>query len=106
MRHGRDGNGAAPIEVAVAGGVVTVSDRGPGLPSPILAGEGPPLRSGEVVGLGLSIAARVAEIHGGSLEAGPRAGGGASIRLVFPLPRDGHNAVHAGTDGSQSDPRT
>ena len=75
LRHGRGEEGAAPVEIGVAGGVVEVADRGPGLPPGGIDGSG---------GLGLSIARRIAVESGGSLSAEQRPGGGALMRLRLP----------------------
>jgi two-component system sensor histidine kinase MprB len=76
-----------PVEVAVAEGVVTVRDHGPGIPEEDLphvfdrfyraAGA----RSMPGSGLGLAIVRQVAETHGGSVTAEAAAGGGTVIRL-------------------------
>jgi len=65
-----------------------VSDRGPGLPperdifAKFIRGSGAPAGG---VGLGLAIARHLAEIHGGSLQASDRAGGGAVFSLIIPV---------------------
>lgn len=70
--------------------VVTVADRGPGVPEasravmfePFTRLEGSePVRG---VGLGLAIARRALEVHGGSIEASPREGGGLLMTLRIP----------------------
>jgi two-component system OmpR family sensor kinase len=85
-------HGAPPITVALAredGRVaITVADRGPGVPveergrvfEPFRRGD--PARSGPGVGLGLTIARRAAEVHGGTLTAGDGEHGfGMTLRL-------------------------
>lgn len=71
-----------------------VSDRGPGVPQqmletiflPFTRVEGSePVRG---VGLGLAIARRAIELHGGSVRAAAREGGGLEVRIVLPLQRD------------------
>ncbi len=82
VRHGVGGDGTRTIDVAVDQGRVTVSDRGPG-PPPI-GGEGfHRYREGSPggSGLGISIAAWIAEVHGGSLQVSERPGGGTSATL-------------------------
>ena len=65
-----------------------ISDRGPGLPegseifSKFVRG---PLAPAGGVGLGLPIARHLAEIHGGSLHASNRTGGGAIFTLRLPV---------------------
>jgi signal transduction histidine kinase len=73
-------HGAPPITAALARGddgvTITVADRGPGVPAedrervfePFTRLD--PARSSRGVGLGLTIARRVAEVHGGTLVAG------------------------------------
>lgn len=70
--------------------VVTVSDRGPGVPAdaralmfePFTRLEGAAQVRG--VGLGLAIARRALDVHGGSIEASERAGGGLVMTLRLP----------------------
>lgn len=88
ITHGHSGD-KREIIVREAGGFVEflISDRGPGLPegsdifSKFVRG---PLAPAGGVGLGLPIARHLAEIHGGSLEASNRAGGGAIFTLRLP----------------------
>lgn len=80
--------GRAGVEVAVA-------DRGPGLPDGLRDAifdrfvKADAARSAsEGSGLGLSIARENAVLHGGTLDAGDRAGGGAVFTLWLPAERD------------------
>lgn len=83
VRHGAgDGDGRARIEVSASEGAVTVADRGPGPPE--IEGEGfHRFRQGSPggSGLGISIAAWIAEAHGGSLAIERRPGGGTEATL-------------------------
>jgi two-component system osmolarity sensor histidine kinase EnvZ len=71
---------------------VTVLDRGPGVPVELVDRLKEPFtrldaaRTGSSgAGLGLAIASRVAELHGGRLDLLPREGGGLEARLSIPL---------------------
>jgi signal transduction histidine kinase len=72
--------------------VVSVADRGPGVPEAALALIFEPFMrlegSGPVhgVGLGLAIALRAIRLHGGSIDAAPRTGGGLVITMRLPGP--------------------
>lgn len=95
----------APIVVGIEpmgdGGVVIVEDRGPGIPDhlkevvfePFVRGEGVDDVSG--TGVGLSLVAQFARLHGGRVWVEDRPGGGA--RFCLHLPGGGSNG-HAGTD--------
>jgi signal transduction histidine kinase len=86
-RHG----GGAPVEVTVAGGkvdaVLTVSDRGPGVPDterekifqPFYRAAG-----GGGSGLGLSLVRQIARAHGGDVTCLKRASGGTVFRIALP----------------------
>jgi signal transduction histidine kinase len=85
--------GDAPFRLTREEGVLGVLDAGPGVPAefcdrafhPLQRLESPPSCPG--AGLGLSIAARIVELHGGDiwLEAGPV--GGAHVRFTLGAPR-------------------
>jgi two-component system osmolarity sensor histidine kinase EnvZ len=87
--------GAPPFSVALArqaGAIeLRVSDRGPGAPPDLLARlgqpflRGDPARGGGGSGLGLSIAARAARLHGGELVLANRPGGGFVATLRLPV---------------------
>lgn len=71
---------------------VTVADRGPGLPAQALAEVFEPFVRHEAAqsmpgfGLGLAIARRAVEAHGGTIAAQLRDGGGLLLTLCLPLP--------------------
>ena len=82
VRTGRDADTA----------VISVLDRGPGIPPEMVERLKEPFtrrdasRTGSSgAGLGLAIASRVAELHGGRLDLTPRDGGGLDARLVLPI---------------------
>jgi signal transduction histidine kinase len=85
---------AVDVQARPGGGerglVVSVSDRGPGVPENALALIFEPFtrleESGAArgVGLGLAIAMRAITLHGGSIHAAPRAGGGLVITMQLP----------------------
>jgi two-component system OmpR family sensor kinase len=82
--HGR---GAARVRVG-PGPTLTVEDDGPGLPPGDRAQLFAPFRRGPAAppggaGLGLAIVARIQRAHGGTVEAGDAAGGGARVTLTF-----------------------
>jgi len=78
------------VEVALAAGVLTVRDHGPGIPPDDLPHvfdrfyRAPLARGVPGSGLGLSIVRQVADSHGGTVHAEPAPGGGALLRLRLP----------------------
>ena len=88
------------VEAMPEGGVLTVStaalgadaveiaveDGGPGIPADVLPRIFDPFftTKAQGTGLGLAVVQRVAEAHGGSVEASNRHAGGACFRLVLP----------------------
>lgn len=85
--------GTVEVAVAVDGGLgagcLEVGDRGPGLPHSLRDQLFEPFVHGrerrEGAGLGLAIVAETAALHGGTVAAANRPGGGASFRLTLPL---------------------
>jgi two-component system sensor histidine kinase ChvG len=94
------------VTAAGRGAVVTIADRGPGLPDAHLArvferfftyrpdfakassgrpGSKPGSARREHVGLGLAIAKRIVEGYGGAIAARNRAGGGAEFEIQLPI---------------------
>lgn len=85
-----------PIELHATTGdeglVIAVLDRGPGIPEGELERLKRPFTRLENArsnvggtGLGLAIVERIARLHGGRLDLGPRVGGGLCARLILPL---------------------
>lgn len=97
VRHTAEGTGIE-VSVSVTGApgprraAVHVRDHGPGVPGELLGeifqpffrvdGSRPRAQGG--VGLGLAIAARAVEAHGGTIEARNAAGGGLEVAIVLP----------------------
>jgi two-component system sensor histidine kinase MprB len=79
------------VEVTVADGEVVVRDRGPGIAVEDLPHvfdrfyRAPTARGMPGSGLGLAIVRRVADAHGGEVEAAPAEGGGTVFRLRLPV---------------------
>jgi two-component system, OmpR family, sensor kinase len=90
-----------PVRVSVArddsSAVIEVSDEGPGMSDEELErvferfyrADPSRSRASGGIGLGLSIVAAVAEAHGGRADARSEPDGGATFRIVLPLPNDG-----------------
>ena len=109
LDNARKYGSGSPVEIEAlrrdGATIVAVRDRGPGIPAddlprvfdPFFRGEGAPaLATG--FGLGLALARRVAEAHGGSARALNAEGGGARIELVLPgaVAATGEDAGRAG----------
>lgn len=79
-----------PVEAAVTltpqGLLFSVRDRGHGLPPEVLARLFEPFQTTKVrgVGLGLTVAKRIVELHGGHIHARNREGGGAEFDILIP----------------------
>lgn len=95
VRFGRDG-GFVRVAGSVENGTVriAVEDDGPGIDpaflphifEPFRQADGSPRRAHDGLGLGLSIARHLVELHGGQMSAGNRPGGGAVLTVVLPAP--------------------
>ncbi|HUP29033.1 MAG TPA: ATP-binding protein [Usitatibacter sp.] len=92
---GRHAGGEIVLRIRSAGEIVVLSvlDRGPGIPAEMVEHLKQPFtrrdeaRSGSSgAGLGLAIVNRVATLHGGRLELLPREGGGLEARVTLPPP--------------------
>lgn len=93
VRYGGDG----PIDVTVGTrgerAFVSIRDRGPGIPweeqRSIFErfGQGRAARKGQGLGIGLFLAQRIAEAHGGTIELQSAPGKGSTFTLVFPTHR-------------------
>ncbi|MGH9240969.1 MAG: sensor histidine kinase [Vicinamibacterales bacterium] len=94
VRFGREG-GFVRVTSGVENGAVliTVEDDGPGIDpaflphvfEPFRQADGSPRRAHDGLGLGLSIARHLVELHGGSMSAGNRPGGGAVLTVMLPI---------------------
>ena len=91
-RHTRTGTRIwVRLERTDEGALLAVEDEGPGVPAdlrqaifePFRQGDGPKSHS-PGVGVGLSLVARFAELHGGRAWVEDRPGGGASFRVLLP----------------------
>jgi nitrogen fixation/metabolism regulation signal transduction histidine kinase len=74
--------------------VVTVSDNGHGFQKEMLARVFDPYVTSKSrgTGLGLAIVKKIAEEHGGSVEADNSSGGGAFVRVMLPVTERGSAA--------------
>jgi signal transduction histidine kinase len=87
-------SGAVSVSVESGGEMarITVEDEGPGVADgfgdavfrPFVRGPAPHRRDGEGRGLGLFIARRVVEAHGGSIDLDPSPASGAAFRIAIP----------------------
>ena len=94
VRFGREGGFVRVASVVDDGTIrITVEDDGPGIdPSflphvfePFRQADGSPRRAHDGLGLGLSIARHLVELHGGNMSAGNRPDGGAVLTVVLPM---------------------
>ncbi|MEX2274480.1 MAG: PAS domain-containing protein [Actinomycetota bacterium] len=79
------------LEMQDGGALLTVEDDGPGVPDDLRETVFEPFQQGPTIskaqpgtGIGLSLVARFAELHGGRAWVGERAGGGASFHVFLP----------------------
>jgi len=96
LKHTRDGTAVTVRMVEEPGGVrITIDDEGPGVPPDAISQIFDPFyrvsdargqKSGGG-GIGLAIAKRSIGLHGGSISARNRVGGGLSIEIVLPAGR-------------------
>jgi signal transduction histidine kinase len=95
IKYGADG-GAVDIKLAADDSTVSieVSDRGPGVAPDQLSHIFEPFfraadgsRQGSGYGLGLAIAHRIVQVHGGRIGAQLREGGGLTVSVVLPIDR-------------------
>ncbi len=81
------------VQPAERGATIVVEDDGPGVPDGLKESIFEPFRRGPDPGqpgsgIGLSLVARFAELHGGRAWVEDREGGGASFRIFLPIMRD------------------
>jgi signal transduction histidine kinase len=95
-----DGPGTVTVTVSSEenGVAVTVQDTGPGIPPETLPNIFRPFftTKGHGTGLGLSLARRIAEDHGGNLAVASKVGQGSTFTLSLPLSRSTKVTVSAG----------
>ncbi len=92
IRHSPENGVVSVRAMRVREGVrIDIEDQGPGVPKDALENvfepfvRAPGARSAESTGLGLSIARRAIERHGGSIRARNRDGGGLRVEIALPL---------------------
>jgi signal transduction histidine kinase len=91
-RHTPEGSALwVRVEPGPGGVTIVVEDEGPGVPAELREAVFEPFRQGPKesvhapgVGVGLSLVARFAELHGGRAWVEDRPGGGASFRVFLP----------------------
>ena len=95
VRFGREGGLVRVAAVIESGRVcITVEDDGPGIDpaflphvfEPFRQADASPRRAHDGLGLGLSIARHLVELHGGTMSAANRPSGGAILTVVLPAP--------------------
>ncbi len=92
------------VHPAEGGGLIAVEDEGPGVPDELKEmifepfRRGPETTMGSGSGIGLSLVARFAELHGGRAWVEDRPGGGASFRVFLPGASTGDAPEPSGRD--------
>jgi two-component system sensor histidine kinase KdpD len=104
----------SPIDVMVRAEpgrvLLEVRDRGAGIPraegESLFAGfhRRPTARSAEGTGLGLSLCRAIVRVHGGTIEAEDRDGGGAVFRVAIPREEEPVLGAEGGAEGSGGSP--
>ena len=93
IRFGREGGFVRVASTVENGAIrVTVEDDGPGIDpaflphvfEPFRQADASPRRAHDGLGLGLSIARHLVELHGGNMSAANRPGGGAVLTVMLP----------------------
>jgi len=93
IRFGREGGFVRVASTVENGAIrVTVEDDGPGIDpaflphvfEPFRQADASPRRAHDGLGLGLSIARHLVELHGGNMSAANRPGGGAVLTVILP----------------------
>ncbi len=105
------------VEPAQSGALICIEDDGPGVPADLREQIFEPFLQGTTrsshspgVGVGLTLVARFAQLHGGKAWVQDREGGGASFRVFLPFEpvvpleedRNEHQVVVADSDASQA----
>ena len=94
IRFGREGGFVRVASTVENGAIrVTVEDDGPGIDpaflphvfEPFRQADASPRRAHDGLGLGLSIARHLVELHGGNMSAANRPGGGAVLTVMLPM---------------------
>ena len=101
---GTGGQTTIHINEADEGVIVTVADSGGGMSADQLSHVQEPFRSSkrDGTGLGLKIARRLVQAHGGRLEIESVLGSGTTVRVVLPRPARAATSIAASSDGSRA----
>ncbi len=86
------------VNAVPEGAVISVDDEGPGVPDELKDTIFQPFRQAEQgspgAGIGLSLVAKFAELHGGRAWVEDRPGGGASFRVFLAFPEQAEDGAH------------